>query len=132
MHVHKVRNMNDHNILQCAIHMVHGWSLPPNTCKRERKIARIISRRMKGDDIYEKLAVYAADNGTDALHEMSRDISFDRIVNSIGYVAYVHHSKKDVLQEFFDFYDTVPKPWIDANNIRHTLLSCCCLLTTFI
>ena len=27
--------MNDHNILQCAIHMVHGWSLPPNTCKRE-------------------------------------------------------------------------------------------------
>ena len=47
--------MNDHNILQCAIHMVHGWSLPPNTCKRERKIARIISRRIKRDDIYEKL-----------------------------------------------------------------------------
>ena len=23
--------MNDHNILQCAIHMVHEWSLPPNT-----------------------------------------------------------------------------------------------------
>ena len=127
--------MNDHNILQCAIHMVHGWSLPPNTCKRERKIARIISRRIKRDDIYEKLAVHAAaDNVTDALHEMSRDISFDRIVSSIGYVAYVHRSKKDVLQEFFDFYDTVLKPWIDANNIWHKLLSCCslCLITTFI
>ena len=70
-------------------------------------IARIISRRIKRDDIYEKLAVYAPDNVTDALHEMSRDISFDRIVSSIGYVAYVHRSKKDVLQEFFDFYDTV-------------------------
>ena len=127
--------MNDHNILQCALHMVHGWSLPPNTCKRERKIARIISRRIKRDDIYEKLAVHAAaDNGTDALHEMSRDISFDRIVSSIGYVAYLHRSKKDVLQEFFDFYDTVLKPWIDANDIWHKLLSCCslCLSTTFI
>ena len=109
--------MNDHNILQCAIHMVHGWSLPPNTCKRERKIARIISWRITRDVIYEKLAVHAADNVTDALHEMSRDISFDRIVSSIGYVAYVHRSKKDVLQEFFDFYDTMLKPWIDANNI---------------
>ena len=39
--------MNDHNILQCAIHMVRGWSLPLNTCKRERKIAGIISRRIK-------------------------------------------------------------------------------------
>ena len=113
--------------------MVHGWSLPPHTCKRERKIARIISKRIKRDDIYEKLGVYAADV-TDALHEMSRDISFDRIVSSIGYVAYVHGSKKDVLQEFFDFYDTVLKPWIDANNIWHKLLSCCslCLITTFI
>ena len=126
--------MNDHNILQCAIHMVHGWSLPPNTCKRERKFARIISQRIKRDDIYEKLAVHAADNVTDALHEMSRDISFDRIVSSIGYVAYVHRSKKDVFQEFFDFYDTVLKPWIDANNIWHKVLSCCslCLSTTFI
>ena len=128
--------MNDHNILQCAIHMVHGWSLPPNTCKRERKIARIISQRIKRDDIYEKLAVHAAaDNVTDALHEMSRDISFDRIVSSIGYVAYLHqHSKKVVLQEFFDFYDTMLKPWIDANDIWHKLLSCCslCLITTFI
>ena len=124
--------MNDHNILQCAIHMVHGWSLPPNTCKWERKIARKISQRIKRDDIYEKLAVHAAaDNVTDALHEMSRDISFDRIVSSIGYIAYVH-SKKDVLQEFFDFYDTVLKPWIDANDIWHKLLSCCCLITTFI
>ena len=114
--------------------MVHGWSLPPNTCKRERKFARIISQRIKRDDIYEKLAVHAADNATDALHEMSRDISFDRIVSSIGYVAYVHRSKKDVFQEFFDFYDTVLKPWIDANNIWHKVLSCCslCLLTTFI
>ena len=101
-------NMNDDNILQCAIHMVHGWSLPPNTCKREKKIARIISRRIKRDNIYEKLAVHAADIISDALHEMSCDISFDRIVSSIGYVAYLHHrSKKDVLQEFFDFYDTV-------------------------
>ena len=58
--------MNDHDILQCAIHMVHGWSLPPNTCKRERKIARKISRRIKRDDIYEKYA--AADNVTNALH----------------------------------------------------------------
>ena len=126
--------MNGHNILQCAIHMVHGWSLAPNTCKREWKIACIISRRIKRDDIYEKLAVHAAaDNVTDALHEMSRDISFDRIVSSIGYVAYLH-SKKDVLQEFFDFYDTVLKPWIDANNIWHKLLSCCslCLITPFI
>ena len=99
--------MNDHNILQCAIHMVHGWSLLPNICKRERKIALIISRRIKRDDIYEKLAEHSADNISDALHEMSRDISFHRIVSSIGYVAYLHRrSKKDVLQEFFDFYDT--------------------------
>ena len=66
--------------------------------------------------------MYAADTVTDALHEMSRNISFDRIVSSIGYVAYVHRSKKDVLQEFFDFYDTVLKPWIDANNILHKVL----------
>ena len=61
--------MNGHNILQCAIHMVHRWSLPPNTCIRERKSARMISQ-IKGDDIYEKLAVHAADNISDALHEM--------------------------------------------------------------
>ena len=101
-------SINDHTILQCAIHMVHGWSLPPNTYKREWKIARIISRRIKRDDIYEKLAVNATDF-TDSLHEMSRDISFDRIVSSIGYIAYMHRSK-DVLQEFYDFYDTVLKP----------------------
>ena len=77
--------------------------------------------------------MHAADNVTDALHEMSRDISFDRIVSSIGYVAYLH-TNKDVLQEFFDFYDTMLKPWIDANNIWHKLLSCCslCFSTTFI
>ena len=89
MHVHALRvhssDMNDHTILQCAIHMVHGWSLPPNTCKRERKIACIISRQIKRDDIYEKLAVYAADNVTDALHEMSRDISFDRIAQLVTF-----------------------------------------------
>ena len=82
--------------------MVHGWSLPPNTCKRERKIALILSRRIKQDDIYEKLAVHATDF-TDALHGMSRDISFDRIVSSLGYVAYIHRSREDVLQEFYDF-----------------------------
>ena len=79
--------------------------------------------------------MHAADNISDALHEMSRDISFDRIVSSIGYVAYLHHrSKKDILQEVCDFYDTVLKPWIDANNIWHKLLSFCslCLFTTFI
>ena len=85
---------------------VHGWSLPPNTCKWERKIARIISRQIKRDGIYEELAVHAADNITDALHEMSHNITFDRIVSSIGYIAYLHRSKEDVLQEFFDFYDT--------------------------
>ena len=71
--------MNDHNILQCAIHMVHGWSLPPNTSKRERKIARIISQRIKQDDIYEKLAVHATYCSiSGALHEMSRDITHSR------------------------------------------------------
>ena len=128
-----ISDMDDHTILQCAIHMVHGWSLPPNTCKQERKIARIISRRIKRDDIYEKLEVHAADNITDALHEMSRDITFDRIVSSIGYVAYLHHrSKEDDLQEFFELYDTMLKPWIDANNLWPKVLSCCCLLTAFI
>ena len=78
-----INGMNDHNILQCAIHMVHGWSLPPNTGKRERKIAHIISWRIKRDDIYEKLAVHAADNVTDALHEMPPDISFDRIAQLV-------------------------------------------------
>ena len=80
----------------------HGWSLPPNTSKRERKIAHTISQRIKRDDVYEKLAVHATDNISDALHEMSRDISFDRIVNSIGYIAYVHHRSKDVLKEFYE------------------------------
>ena len=134
MHYDYTLMMNDHNILQCAIHMVHGWSLPPTTCKQERKIARIISRRITRDDIYEKLAVYAADNVTDALHEMSHTISFDRIVSTIGYVAYLHHcSKEGVLQDFVDFYDTVLKPWIDANNLWPKLLSCCslCLSTAF-
>ena len=62
--------MDDDHILQCAIHMVHGWTLPANASKRERKIARVISRRIRRDDIYEKLAVHATDSITDALHEM--------------------------------------------------------------
>ena len=68
---------------------------------------------------------------TDALHEMSRNISFDRIVSSIGYVAYLHRSKEDVLQEFYDFYDTVIKPWIHANNLWPRVLSCCSLCLTY-
>ena len=88
----------------CLHPKVHDFSTYPPDYKRERKIARIISRRIKRDDIYEKLAVHAADNISDALHDMSRDISFDRIVGSIGYVAYLHHhSKEDVLQEFLTF-----------------------------
>ena len=63
--------MQDHNSLQCAIHMVHSWTLPPNTSKRERQIAHVISRRIRCDDNYEKLAVHAADSITDTLHQMS-------------------------------------------------------------
>ena len=51
-------------------------------------------------------------------------------MNSIGYIAYVivhQRSKEDVLKEFYDIYDTVLKPWIDANNLWPKLLSCCSL-----
>ena len=51
----------------------------------------------------------------DALHELFLDgkICFDRIVSSIGYIAYaiVHHImlEEDVLKELYDFYETVDK-----------------------